>query len=67
MKYHNAPVWLRMALTKEEEEFLTPLPLLNDAAFKLMCEKLQLSDQERQFAWITIASYEMSKKTVGQH
>ena len=55
----------RMPLVKEEDEFLTPPPVVNDAAFKRMCEVLNLDEDEQRLTRIAVASYEVAKQNVG--
>jgi len=53
-----------MAITKTEEEFLTPAPTVNEAAFTRMCAVLELDESERQLVRMAISTYETAK---GRH
>jgi hypothetical protein len=49
-------------VSKVEEKFLTPAPTINEAAFKVLCEVLELDDEEQQIARLVISTYETAKE-----
>ena len=58
-----------MPLSKEEEEFLMLPPVVNEVAFKRMCDVLNLDDEEQRLARAAVATYEVAKQDVsdGKH
>jgi len=49
-------------VSKPEEDFLTPAPTVNDAAFIRMCGILELTDDEQRLARMAISTYETAKQ-----